>query len=126
VTEPVATLPGDVLDLLARTAEVDIETRAADGTIHRTIIWVVVTDGIAYIRSHRGAGARWYREVLAAPDGAIIADRRRIEVRAVPATDDASIEACSRGFETKYPADPATPEMTALGVLSTTLRLEPR
>jgi hypothetical protein len=126
VTDPVATFPADVLDLLARTAEVDIETRAEDGTVHRTTIWVVVAHDIALIRSYRGAGARWYREIVADPAGAIIAGDRRIEVRAVPATDDASVEACSRGFEAKYPDDPATPAMNALGVLATTLRLEPR
>jgi hypothetical protein len=126
VTEPVATFAADVLDLMARTGEVDIETHAADGTIHRTIIWVVVTDGIAYIRSYRGATARWFREITADPLGAIIVGDRRIEVRAVPATDDASVDACSRGFWAKYPEDPATRAMVALPVLGTTLRLEPR
>ena len=126
MTEPVATFAADVLDLMARTGEVDIETHAADGTIHRTIIWVVVTDGIAYIRSYRGATARWFREITADPLGAIIVGDRRIEVRAVPATDDASVDACSRGFWAKYPEDPATRAMVALPVLGTTLRLEPR
>jgi hypothetical protein len=126
VTEPVGTFSDDVLDLWDRTGEVDIETRATDGTVHRTIIWVVVVDGIPYIRSYRGATARWYREIIANPDGAMIAGDRRIDVRAVPATDDASVEACSRGFWAKYPEDPATPAMVALAVLDTTLRLEPR
>ena len=61
MSEPVATFPAEVLDLMATTDEVDIETHAADGTTHRTIIWVVVTDGIAYIRSYRGATARCQR-----------------------------------------------------------------
>lgn len=126
MTEPIATLPTDVLDLLARTAEVDIETHAADGTPHRTIIWVVVVDGIAYIRSYRGPTARWFREIVADPDAAVIADGRRTEVRAVPAVDDASVAACSRGLEAKYAGDPATPAMVAHAVLPTTLRLEPR
>jgi hypothetical protein len=126
VTEPVGTFPDDVLDLWDRTGEVDIETHAADGTVHRTIIWVVVVDGIPFIRSYRGGTARWFREITAHPDGALVAGDRRIEVRAVPATDDASVEACSRGFWAKYPEDPATPAMVALSVLDTTLRLEPR
>lgn len=126
MTDTVPAFPTDVLDLLARTGEVDVETRAADGTVHRTIIWVVVTDGIAYIRSYRGPGARWYREISADPDGAIIAGDRRIEVRAVPAIDEASIDACSQGLWAKYARDPATPAMVAPNVLPTTLRLEPR
>ena len=111
---------------MARTGEVDIETHAARGDVHRTIIWVVVVDEVAYIRSYRGPSARWYREITADPLGAIIASDRRIEVRAVPATDDASVEACSRGLWAKYPEDPATRAMVALPVLGTTLRLEPR
>jgi hypothetical protein len=126
VTEPIPTFPGDVLDLFARTAEVDIETRASDGTVHSTIIWVVVTDGVAYVRSYRGGTARWYREVTATPEAVLVADGRRVDIRAVPAIDDASVEACSRGFRDKYPSDPATPAMVALAVVNTTLRLEPR
>lgn len=126
MTEPNASLSADDLRLLARTAEVDIETHAADGTRHHTIIWVVVVDGVAYVRSYRGPTARWYREVVADPAGAIVADGRRIEVRAVPATDDASVAACSRGLEAKYAGDPATPAMVSAPNLPTTLRLEPR
>jgi hypothetical protein len=105
---------------------VDIETRAADGTVHRTIIWVVVVDGVAYIRSHRGSTARWYREIVAHPDAAIIADGRRIELRAMAATDPASVDACTRGLETKYAGDPSTVTMVAPAISDTTLRLEPR
>ena len=122
----VPAFPPDVLDLMARTGEVDIETRATDGTIHRTIIWLVVTDGVAYVRSYHGATARWYREIMADPRGALIVGGRRIEVRALPATDEASVDACSRGLWAKYPEDPATPAMVATTVLDTTLRLEPR
>lgn len=126
MTDPVATFPADVLDILARTIEVDIETHAPDGTVHRTIIWVVVTDGIAFIRSYRGADARWYREITADPRSAIIVADRRLEVRAVPATDAVSVDACSRGFAAKYAGDPSTPAMVAPRILDTTLRLEPR
>ncbi len=122
----VSTFPADVLDLLARTGEVDIETRAPDGALHSTIIWVVVVEGVVYIRSYRGSSARWYREITAQPDGAMVADGRRIEVRAVAATDDVSVQACSTGLQAKYAGDPATPAMVAPAVLSTTLRLEPR
>lgn len=126
MTEPIPTLPADILDLFARTEEVDIETRADDGTVHRTIIWVVVTDDIAWIRSYRGPTARWYREAIARSDVAIVADGRRVEVRVVPAADDASVEACSRGLWAKYEDDPATVAMVSLPNLPTTLRLEPR
>lgn len=126
MTEPSTAFPPDVLDLFERTREVDIETRDADGARHSTIIWVVVTDGVPYVRSWRGARARWYREAIAAPDVAIVADGRRIGVRVVPATDPTSVEACSRGLASKYAGDPATPSMVTPAILDTTLRLEPR
>jgi hypothetical protein len=117
---------GGTLELLARTPEVDIETRSAHGTHHRTTIWVVVADGTPYIRAYRGPSARWYREVTTAPECALLVDGRRVELRVVPAVDAASVEACSRGFQAKYPGDPATPAMIAASNLPTTLRLEPR
>ncbi len=126
MTDAPSTFPADVLELLARTGEVDIETRAADGTLHSTIIWVVVTEAVTYVRSYRGATARWYREIVADPGAVLVADGRRIEVRAVPATDAASVGACSRGLEAKYAGDPATAAMVAPAVHDTTLRLEPR
>lgn len=126
MTDAPSTFPADVLELLDRTGEVDIETRAADGTLHSTIIWVVVTEAVTYVRSYRGATARWYREVVADPDAVLVADGRRIEVRAVPATDAASVAACSRGLEAKYAGDPATAAMVAPAVHDTTLRLDPR
>ena len=126
MTDQDGAFPAEVLDLMATTDEVDIETHAADGTTHRTIIWVVVTDGIAYIRSYRGATARWFREISADPLAAIIAGGRRIDVRAVPATDAIAVEACSRGLWAKYPKDPSTRAMVAPNVLDTTLRLESR
>lgn len=116
----------DVLESMRRTVEVDIETHAPDGTVHSTIIWVVVVDGVPFIRSYRGPDARWYREVTAEPDCIVIVDGRRIAVRAVRAIDDASVEACSRGLRSKYADDPATPAMVAPSNLPTTLRLEPR
>jgi hypothetical protein len=48
--------------------EVDIETRRADDApAHRTTIWAVVEDGDVYVRSWRGAGGRWRRELAAIP-----------------------------------------------------------
>ncbi|HEY6058238.1 MAG TPA: DUF2255 family protein, partial [Candidatus Limnocylindrales bacterium] len=60
-------MPFDPADLraLERTEEVRIETRGADGTVHRTIIWVVVHGGDVFVRSVRGPSGRWYREACA-------------------------------------------------------------
>jgi hypothetical protein len=126
VSTPGHAFPTETLELLARTVEVDIETRSSDGTLHSTVIWVVVTEDVPYIRSYRGPTARWYRELTAAPDAVLVADGQRLAIRAVRAVDEASVDACSRGLEAKYAGDPATPAMVAPSNLPTTLRLEPR
>jgi hypothetical protein len=111
---------------LAEAKEVRIETRAADGTVHSTIIWIMVVGDVVYIRSYRGATARWYREAIASPEVAIVVGRRRIPFRAVPATDAASVAACSEGLRSKYRRSYSLEAMLVDEVLPTTLRLEPR
>ena len=57
----------DDLQRLAAAEEVEIETQAPDGPVHRTIIWVVVDDTEVFVRSVRGHPARWFREASANP-----------------------------------------------------------
>jgi hypothetical protein len=113
------------LDLLARLEEVDVETRSAAGDVHRTIVWPVVRDGVVYLRSYKGPSGRWYREALADPAIALVADGRRLPARAVPAADAASVEACSAALRDKYPRDGSLEAMLVPEVLPTTLRIEP-
>lgn len=117
----------DAQDLAAldATGEVEIETRAAHGTVHRTIVWVVVDGGRVYVRSVRGAIARWYREALARPDVALHVEGRRIPFRAVPATDATSLATCSAGLRGKYRASFSLGSMLRQEILDTTLRLDP-
>jgi len=105
--------------------EVRIETRAADGTAHRTIIWVVVEDGHVYVRSVNGATARWYREARQRPVVALHVGRRRVPFTAVPATDAASVAACSAGLARKYRRSYSLASMLKPDILETTLRLDP-
>ena len=117
----------DIDDLAAidRAKEVRIETQAPDGPVHRTIIWAVVNDDRVFVRSWRGATARWYREALANPAVALHVDGRRIPATAIPADDPDSIERASTGLQSKYVGDPSTPAMVREEILGTTLRLEP-
>jgi hypothetical protein len=105
--------------------EVRIETRSTAGATHRTIIWIVVHGGAIFIRSVNGPAARWYREALADPNVAIHLHGRRIAVRAIPATDAASVEACSEGLRAKYRRSYSLESMLLPKTLPTTLRLEP-
>jgi hypothetical protein len=123
------TAPFDASDLalLRQEDEIEIETSATEeGPTHRTIIWVVVDDrDRVLIRSYRGPGARWYREISARPESRILVRERSLPVRAIPANDDDRIEACSAGLRRKYAGDPAMPGMLREH-LETTLELFPR
>ena len=117
----------DQLSTFAAADEVEIETRARPGSpVHRVIIWVVVDDGEVYLRSVRGPRGRWFRELIAAAEGALHVAGIRHRVRAELAADDISIERCSRGLESKYARDPALRTMLRVETLPTTIRLEPR
>ena len=113
------------LSAIAGAEEVRIETRASDGTVHRTIIWIVEHDGQLYVRSVNGPGARWFREATADTAIALLLGDRRYEAHVVPATDPASIEACSAGLRAKYKGDYSLGSMLQEDILQTTLRVVP-
>ena len=109
--EPSDRLPGDVLSLLRETQEVEIETRPApDVPPHRTTIWVGgrrsrTEPSSAPIEELAAAGtakppppARW----RCWPTGS------GSRSGSAPATDPASVEACSEAFRAKYRASRAS------------------
>ena len=53
------------LELLDRSIEVDMRTPRRDGSESSRPIWVVVADGVAYVRSYLGEQGAWYRRALA-------------------------------------------------------------
>jgi hypothetical protein len=113
------------LALLDGAQEVEIETQAPGKEPRRTVIWVVVEGSEAFVRTHKGAGSRWYRDVEANPAVAIHVDGKRLPASAIAATDPDSIERASTGYERKYSGDPAVKSMLRPEILDTTLRLEP-
>jgi len=115
------------LALLDRAREVDIVTRRPDDSPQQTTIWVVVDGEEAFIRSWRGARARWFQAALDRPDDVeLVVDGLRLRVRPQLATDDLSVARCSSALERKYAGDPATDSMVSEEILETTLRLDPR
>lgn len=114
------------LDALRAEHEVEIETSAgAEGPIHRTIIWVVVDGkGRVLIRSYRGAGARWFREITARPDTLLHVRGQALAVRAIPAIDAERIAACSIELGRKYAGQYSVRSMVTR-YLETTLELLP-
>ena len=116
----------DELALLDEAEEVEIETRAPGGPVHRATIWIVVDGDAAYVRSVRGPAGRWYRELLANPAGAIHVDGRRLPATAIPAADPDSVDRVSAALRRKYRREGGSLEsMLEPETLETTLRLEP-
>ena len=94
--------PRATLALLDRAREVDIETHSAKGVTHGVPIWIVVDGDDVFVRTYRGKTSRWYRELLARP-GAILADGKRVPVRAERAVDADALRRTSDGYRKKYP-----------------------
>ncbi|CAN5571912.1 DUF2255 family protein [soil metagenome] len=116
----------DVLKLLEAEREVDIETTLPDDRAQRTTIWVVISDGDVFVRSWRGARARWYQAAVDRPaEVALWVAGRRLLVVAILATDGESVARCSAALAEKYAGDPSTPSMVRPEILGTTMRLEP-
>lgn len=111
-----APLTPDAIQMLDRTREVHVVTRAKP-----LPIWVVVVDGEAYVRSYRGERGAWYRRALR---------ERRIEIEGIearvePERDPEINERISDAFRAKYGArsPSSTDAMVTPEVVATTLRL---
>jgi hypothetical protein len=120
------TFDSETLGRLRDLKEVDIETRSAEGDVHPATIWVVVdASARVLIRSWRGAGARWYREAIAANEAALVIDDTTLPVRVERATDPTRIEACSEALLAKYGGGSTARSMVRDEILETTLELKP-
>jgi hypothetical protein len=113
------------LALLEAAEEIEIETQAPENESRRTVIWVVVDGNDAFVRTVRGTGSRWFRDVVANPAVAIHVNGKRLPASAIAATDPDSIDRASAGYRRKYSGDSAVKSMVRPEVLDTTLRLEP-
>jgi len=121
----VTAFPAIVLEAFRAKKEVEVETSSERGTAHRVTIWIVVVDGVPYVRSVRGPKGRWFRELAARP-GAIHVGQRRIPVRAGLVRDDLMNQRISHAFQAKYDRPSASvAAMVRPEVLATTARLEP-
>jgi hypothetical protein len=113
----------DTLGALRDADEVAIRTDRHPA--NAVVIWVAVADNEVFVRSARGAKGRWYRDVAAGEPATLEFAGRRLPARAVPATDQASIERASREYLRKYRTSPYAQSVVRPDILPTTLRLEP-
>jgi hypothetical protein len=121
-------LDQDTLQALDRAVEVEMVTPRRDGSLSRRPIWVVVTDGEAYVRSYRAESGAWYRRARREGHAAVGLGGRTIEVGLEPATDDDTNRKVSDAFNAKYAERSPGPTATMVNeeVSRTTLRLTPR
>ena len=103
--------------------EVAIRTEKHPGT--SVIIWVVVADDEAFVRSVRGSKGRWHRDLATGGFATLEFAGRRLAVQVIPVSDPAAIDRTSREFLRKYQPSAHAHEMVRSEILSTTLRLEP-
>lgn len=118
--------PADVVKRFDDANIVEIETVSPKGAKHRVPIWIVVVNGVPYVRSVRGPRGRWYRELVARGEGAIVAGGKRTPVKAKPDRTKAAIDGTSDALSRKYKNSGASLlSMLRQEVLDTTVRLEP-
>jgi hypothetical protein len=120
-----APLDPTTIERLDAAIEVEAQTPRRDGSISSRPIWVVVSDGEAYVRSYRGASGAWYRRAKA--DGALtlVVDATEVRTAAEPVDDDEINGRVSDAYREKYSARSPGPTETMVDVevSATTLRL---
>jgi hypothetical protein len=114
----------DVIARLEHAREVAIETRSRTGRTHRVVIWVVVVEGVPYVASYLAKRGRWWRELIATGEGALIVGHERIGVRAHRVRSADTKRAVSAAYAGKYRGSGSLAAMRTREVLDTTLRLE--
>lgn len=120
-----AALDEAALDLLDRSIEVDVRTPRRDGSMSRRPIWVVVVDGVPYVRSYLGERGAWYRRARADGRATLAADDRTLEVGFAPIDDPELDDRISDAFRGKYgeSSPESTEAMVTPEVRATTLRV---
>ena len=106
--------------------EVEVRTERSDGSTAATLIWIVVVDGVPYVRSYRGEQGWWYRRALASGRAELGVDGESIAVAVVPAASAGVDRDVSDAYAAKYgrrAPGPTEAMLTPPGV-ATTLRLE--
>jgi hypothetical protein len=113
----------ETLAALSDTKEVRIRTSRHKN--RGVVIWIVVADGAAFVRSVQGPAGKWYTTAAADGQATLEVADQRIPVHVARVDDHATIEAVSRAFLSKYATSPYAPSIVRPDTLPTTLRLDP-
>jgi hypothetical protein len=119
----------DELGAIAAADELEIAPLRSDGSLRNPVtIWVVRVGDDLYVRSYRGAGSAWYRDVQASRQGHIRSGGIDKEVSFVDEADpgvNQQIDAAYRAKYREYDASYVDP-MVAGQARAATIKLAPR
>lgn len=116
----------EILERLAEVREIEIETTGRrSGLTRRTTVWVVVDEGVPYLRSEFGDAGQWYRNTLAEPLLGLILGGRRLAATTTLVTDPTRWRSVSDRYRAKYRRSSALGVMVDPSVEPMTLALSP-
>jgi hypothetical protein len=116
---------------LAEAEEVEMLVPGPDGVMTSRPIWIVVVDGIPYVRSNNGREGKWWRRVRRDRQGVLRVGRTRVPFAAKPLTkrelEGELNRRVSEAYEEKYGRQwpQYVRRIVSDEVAGTTLRLEP-
>jgi hypothetical protein len=115
----------DAATLASLRSTKEVRIRTARHRNRGVVIWIVVANDAAFVRSVRGPAGKWFTAAAADGQATLEVGDRQLPVHVIPVVDHATIEVVSRAFLTKYAASPYAQSIVAADTLSTTLRLDP-
>jgi hypothetical protein len=107
--------------------EIEMRTPRSDGTASSRPIWVVVVDGVPYVRSYAGERGAWWRRARSDGQAELGVEGQTLAVRVAPDIGGGLDERVSDAYRAKYGRHwpGPTEAMLTPPVVATTLRLEP-
>jgi hypothetical protein len=116
---------------LAEAEEVEMLVPGPEGVTTSRPIWIVVVDGVPYVRSYNGRQGKWWQRVRRNRQGVLRVGRTRVPFAAKPLTarelEGDLNRRVSEAYKEKYGEQWPQYVRTMVGkeVAGTTLRLEP-
>ncbi len=114
----------DELDRITRSAELEIATRRADGTLRRWLpIWAVCADGQVFVRTWQRRDTGWFGQAVRSQRAQIRVPsvQAEVTVQDVRAEEQAAVDAAYRAKYGRYGT--SVDRMVSADAVAATLRL---
>ena len=115
-------LSSENVEALASAEEVVLVMHRDGHPEKRVPVWVVVVDGVPYLRSYKGVGSVWFRRALADARQAVEVGGQRLDAT-FQAIGDELEQPISEAFATKYARFSYADSMTAPIAVEATVRV---